>query len=194
MTVSHMSAAPRFQHRDIRIVLPIKASPEAVYSCLTSARQLCSWWLERAETETRNGGRLRMVWPAYPAERSREARGLFVDLEPGRKAAWMWAPGSRSPGVPPLNTFFIEPRRGGCMVTLLHAGFLATPTGAKRMRRWMERWEDCLAKLALYLESGKTCKGDVISLDELSLLRKAPRRPGVMLASRAPAKRVAAHA
>ena len=163
--------SPRF--RDIRLCVPVRASPERVYGALTSARELCAWWLDRAETHARNLGKLRMVWPSSGnGSCLRECRGVFVDLEPARKVAWLWGEGSRRPGVPPLNTFFIESRRGGCDVTLVHAGFKDTPYGAKRVAAWQERWEDCLSKLSLYLESGRICKHDRISLTELALLRR----------------------
>ncbi len=176
-------SAPRFKHCDIRIGVDLAAPPERVFSCLTSARELCAWWLERAETEARNAGRLRMVWPSASASPLREARGQFVDLEPGRKAAWLWGSSKPATAAPPLVNFFLEGQgRGRCRVTLLHAGFSAAASQRRHLGLWRQHWEDCLAKLSLYLEAGKICKGDHLSLAELSMLQKAdgarkPRAP-----------------
>lgn len=167
---------PRFRHRDIRLSTCVKAKPERVWRCLTSARELCSWWTERAETDASNGGKLRLVWPATPSEPQREARGAFVDLDPGRKVAWLWKAPAR--GVPPLVTFFIEPRRGGSTVTILHAGFSSSEAFDSRFAAWRGLWEDCLAKLQLYLETGRAMKTEPAPVGELDRLR---RRPGVLL-------------
>ncbi|MBI4424569.1 MAG: SRPBCC domain-containing protein [Elusimicrobia bacterium] len=161
---------PSFKHRDIRLSASVKAQPEHVFKSLTSARELCAWWTDRAETDARNGGRLRLVWPATAEEPAREARGLFVDLEAGQKAAWLWSPAGR--GVPPLVTFFIERRRGGASVTLQHAGFSAAAACDRRYGDWSRFWEDCLAKLALYLDAGKTCKAERLALRDVDRLRR----------------------
>jgi len=137
---SRVPARSRSRTRDLRLSVRIKAKPVEVYRVLTSARELCRWWLTGAETDARNSGRLRMVWPKRPGCRSfsGEREGCFVDLEAGRKVAWLWRTGSRKNGVPPLCSFFILPQRRGCEVTLLHAGFPAPdgrgtrPTPASR--------------------------------------------------------------
>lgn len=172
---------PRFRHRDIRLSVAVKAKPERVWKCLTSARELCAWWTERAETDARNGGRLRLVWPAFGEESAREARGAFVDLDPGRKVAWLWAAPAR--GVPPLVNLFIEPRRGGCTVTALHAGFSTAEAFDSRYQTWRALWEDCLAKLALYTETGRSIKAEPAALVDLEKLRRGrtAARPGVLL-------------
>lgn len=162
--------------KDIRLSACLKAKPEAVYRALTSARELCVWWLDRAETDARNTGHLRMVWSAPHHGDGNEVRGVFVDLDPGKKVAWLWDGRSRGKGVPALISFFIEKRSRGSEVTLVHAGFSASSSRAKVFDRYLEGWEDCLAKLKLYLEEGKTCKGDPLTFADLELLRKAGRR------------------
>ncbi len=155
---------------DIRIATPIKAKPEQVFRALTSARELCAWWLERAETESRNMGRFRMVWPPGRARTLPETRGVFVDLEPGSKVAWIIDDRTRPAGLPALVSFFIEKRGRGSRLTLVHAGFSAAKSQRRLIEKTKEKWEDCLAKLKLYLESGKTCKTDRLSLPEADLL------------------------
>lgn len=152
-------AMPR-RRTDIRLNVAIKAEPAEVYRALTSARELCVWWLDRAETDARNMGRWRMEWPAKTDGGRREAAGVFVDLEPGRKVAFIEEERTLPKGLPPLATFFIEKRPRGCEVTLVHAGFTAPAVEAK----WRARWEDCLAKLKSYLETGRGRKDQTLTL------------------------------
>lgn len=171
-----MSRAP-VRTSDIRITTAVRAKPEQIYRALTSARELCVWWLDRAETEARNMGRFRMVWAAPSGKGGRaEAAGVFVDLERGRKVAWVWDRPSRPRGVPPLISFHIEPKTRGSEVTLVHSGFSAAPSSAKLLTSYREAWEDCVAKLKLYLEAGKTCKPDRLTLADVELLRRAEKR------------------
>lgn len=160
--------------RDIRYEVPLRAAPERVYAALTSARELTRWWLAGAETDARNSGRLRMVWPKSRApEGFGEREGFFVDLEPGRKVAWMWKPLRGEKDVPPLSSFFINPRLKNCEVSLLHAGFPASADGL--YDRYARGWEDCVAKLKLYIETGKTCKEDVLDLETARILSRRKR-------------------
>lgn len=154
--------------RDIRFSVRIKARPEQVYRALTSARELCRWWLEGAETDARNGGRFRMVWPrlkaegvVFPAALS-ESEGIFVDLEPARKVAWIRAR-PRLRGGPPLVSFFILPQGRGAEVTLIQAGFPAN-RGQAAYDGCARGWADALAKLKRFLETGRAAKTEVLSL------------------------------
>lgn len=178
-----VSRRPRSKTRDLRYAIFIRASPERVYRALTSATELCRWWLQGAETDARSTGRFRMVWPRLkrPGASNGHARfpdcvalgdveGHFVDLEPGRKVAWLWSLPRRS-SLPPLSSFFIERKGRGSVVTLLHAGFSSRPAADRVWRGSAEGWEDCLAKLKLYLETGRTCKTEALTLS-----RKVRRR------------------
>jgi uncharacterized protein YndB with AHSA1/START domain len=185
------SRRPRSRTRDLRFHLRINAKPEAVYRALTSATELCRWWLQGAETDARSAGRFRMIWPKVRSENGdngngRAARpfpphaalgdseGFFVDLEPGRKVAWMWKPQRRS-AVPPLSSFFIIPSGRGSEVTLVHGGFPSRPTVDKCYVGAAQGWEDCLAKLKLYLETGKTFKSQVLTFDAVKSLARSGR-------------------
>ena len=179
---------PRGKTRDLRFTLRIKAKPEQIYRALTSATELCRWWLQGAETDARNVGRFRMVWPRVKSGGSEEgaarafppngvamgdSEGYFVDLEPGRKVAWMWKLPRRCQ-YPALSSFFILPVRSGSEVTLLHAGFSSKPIADKAFVGCAAGWEDCLAKLKVYLETGRTCKSQALSFKGMKPLL-APR-------------------
>lgn len=169
-----MPASNPKKTRDIRLGVVIKAKPEQVYKALTSARELCRWWLSGAETDARSSGRVRLVWPALksaaggrafpPHAAFGEIEGHFVDLEPGRKVAWLWRLPRRKTLFPPLSSFFILPKGRGSAVCLLHAGFSASPSADRFYDGCSQGWEDCLAKLRLYLESGRTAKTQVLTL------------------------------
>jgi uncharacterized protein YndB with AHSA1/START domain len=174
------SADPhRLSTRDIRLAATIRAKPELVYRSLTSARELTRWWLLGAETDARNAGRLRMIWPRVRGSNGDgpglgERVGVFVDLEPARKVAWLWKPARGEKGVPALTSIFVLPARGGSEVTWLHSGF---PAGAEDLyRRYARAWEDGLAKLKLYLETGRTCKLESLDLEAVRILTARKRK------------------
>lgn len=164
--------------RDLRFSVRVRAEPEAVYRALTSARALTRWWLVGAETDARNAGRVRMVWPRVRDHGGGvkggfgEREGIFVDLQPGRKVAWLWKPARGEKRVPPLTSVFIDPRRGGCEVTFLHAGFPSGPSADGVYRGYACGWQDGLAKLKLYLETGRTCKHELVDLKAVRILMR----------------------
>ncbi|MBI4370907.1 MAG: SRPBCC domain-containing protein [Elusimicrobia bacterium] len=176
MPAAPRRSRPRFKTRDVRLSARLRAKPEAVYRALTSARELTRWWLLGAETDARGGGRVRMVWPRLRGRDGLkgfgEREGFFVDLEPGRKVAWLWRPVRGEQGVPPLASVFLLPKGRGCEVTLVHAGFPADPAadGAYRSCAWA--WEDGLAKLKLYLETGRTCRAEALDMEAARLLTR----------------------
>ncbi len=164
----------RFHTRDIRLTARIAAAPELVYRSLTSARELTRWWLQGAETAALNGGQIRMVWPQLQVPNGvfsfKERKGVFVDLEPARKVAWLWEPLRGEKEAPSLTSIFILPARGGSDVTLIQAGF---PVGARAdalYERYARAWEDGLAKLKLYLETGRACKLQFLDLEAARIL------------------------
>ncbi len=172
---------PRLKTRDVRFAVKLRAEPWAVYQSLTSARELTRWWLLGAETDARNAGRVRMVWPRVrgsDGERCEglgEREGVFVDLEPGKKVAWLFKPARGDRRAPPLVSVFIDKRRGGCEVTLLHSGFKSSPSYDELYRGYSRAWEDGLAKLKLYLETGRTCKMECMDLEAARILTRARR-------------------
>jgi len=177
-------AAPRVSSktRDLRISLKIRAKPEQLYRALTSATELCRWWLQGAETDARSAGRFRMIWPkvlhrnggrAFPPDVAvGESEGAFVDLDPGRKVAWMWKFPRKNRVIPPLVNFFIQKGPRSCEVTVHQGGFSAAPEAQKYYEGCAEGWEDCLAKLKLYLETGRTCKAQPMSFRKLRAFRR----------------------
>ncbi|MCM2303283.1 MAG: SRPBCC domain-containing protein [Elusimicrobia bacterium] len=173
---------PRLSTRDIRLAATIRAKPELVYRSLTSARELTRWWVLGAETDARNAGRLRMIWPVRRAKDGvrcpgfGERVGVFVDLEPARKVAWLWKPARGEKGVPALASIFILPARGGkSEVTLLHSGFPSAASADAVYGRYARAWEDGLAKLKLYLEKGRTCKLECLDLEAVRILTARTR-------------------
>jgi uncharacterized protein YndB with AHSA1/START domain len=155
----------------------MRANPAEAYRALTSARELCVWLADRAETDARSMGRMRIVWPKNEWLGETEAAGVFVDLEKARKVAWLWGDKTRPEDVPPLVTVFIEerPRKLGSTLTLVHAGFPGSASKRALVERYLARWEDFLAKLRLYLDAGKTCKNDRLTLSDLPMLLKRGR-------------------
>lgn len=172
----------RLSTRDIRLAATIRAKPELVYRSLTSARELTRWWLLGAETDARNAGRLRMIWPrssgkaGAPAPGFGEREGVFVDLEPARKVAWLWKPARGEKAAPALTSIFVLPAKGGSEVTWLQSGFPSAAKADPLYARYARGWEDGLAKLKLYLETGRTCKLESIDLEAVRILTARKRK------------------
>ena len=175
------SRRPLSKTRDIRFAVKLRAKPTAVYQALTSARELTRWWLLGAETDARNAGRVRMVWPRVRRGDGRRPRGLgeregmFVDLEPGRKVAWLFNPAPGERRAPPLVSVFLGGRGSSCEVTLLHAGFPSAPSSDRLYEGYARAWEDGLAKLKLYLETGRTCKMETVDLEAVRIMTRRRR-------------------
>lgn len=143
--------------RDLRLTREVGLPPEKVYELLTRAEALRSWWLAEARTDPRNLGRFRLRWPAplaaaggaraaSPSGWLKEGRGTFVDLEPGRKVAWVWDSKGLPRGLPALTSVFLEPTPGGTRVTVLHAGFPAS--AGRLMEACRGLWSGLLDRLA----------------------------------------------
>lgn len=169
----------RLKTRDVRFAVKLRAEPAAVYQALTSARELTRWWLLGAETDARNAGRVRMVWPRVRCSDGTrcaglgEREGVFVDLEPAHKVAWLFKPVRGDRRAPPLVSVFIDKRRGGCEVTLLHAGFKSAPSYDELYHGYARAWEDGLAKLKLYLETGRSCKMETVDFEAVRILTRS---------------------
>jgi hypothetical protein len=99
-----------------------------------------------------------------------EREGVFVDLEAGKKVAWLFKSVRGDRRAPPLVTVFIGRRRGLSEVTLLHAGFGSGPSYDELYQGYARAWEDGLAKLKLYLETGRTAKMECIDLEMARIL------------------------
>lgn len=170
--------------RDIRLSVTIKASPRKVYGALTSARALCRWWLEGAETDAKNMGRFRLVWPKiktsdgnvqrlFPPHAAKgEVRGVFTDLEEGKKISWILDVSPKWK-YPPLSSFFIEARGRSSEVTVIQSGFPTRPGAEKHFIGARLGWEDCLCKLKLYLETGKSFKHQALNFKSLKTLAQS---------------------
>lgn len=99
-----------------------------------------------------------MAWPSdetglYP-QKLGETRGVYVDLEPGRKVAWVWEE-TAGQGVPRLVSIFILPCGKDSEVCVQHCGFGAGPDARLLYHGFREGWEDALARLKTHLEAGK---------------------------------------
>ena len=60
-------------------------------------------------------------------------------------------------------------------MSLVHAGFSSRPAVDRAYAGFAQGWEDALAKLKLYLETGKTCKNTLINFKEMRALLKAAK-------------------
>ncbi len=142
--------------RDIRADVTVKAAPERVWRALTSSRELGRWWGCSAIADPRNGGEVKLRWSGPASDSYPQGlgalEGIFVDLEPGRKVAWIWKLPADLGDVPPLSSVFLTPIKGGCEVTALHSGFEAGAADNHR-EAFARGWAGALRRLRSYLET-----------------------------------------
>ncbi|MFA6093587.1 MAG: SRPBCC domain-containing protein [Elusimicrobiota bacterium] len=141
--------------KDIRVSVRLRCSPEQAYEALTSERGLLLCGLSRAKTDARSRGRFRMVWPRNAVHGDLEASGVFVDLDPGNKAAWLFDE-KRSfgkVGMPALVNIFIEPCGRGARATLVHPGFPAGEDAGQAAFRSL--WTELLDGLRSRFSGGR---------------------------------------
>jgi uncharacterized protein YndB with AHSA1/START domain len=130
----------------------IRATPEKLWSALTTAEFIGQYWLGiRVEAEWKAGGAWRLC---FPDGRIADA-GEIVEFDPPRRLAirWRneWKPEFRAEGWS-LCTMDIEPADGGAVkltvthsIDRQHSGFIAAVSGG---------WPQILSNLKSLLETG----------------------------------------
>lgn len=81
-----------------------------------------------------------------------EVRGVFVDLQPGRKVAWLWEAQAPGPGTPRLVSFFILPSGRSSEVSIQHCGFEPGPGAEPLFKGFKAGWTDALSRLKRHVE------------------------------------------
>lgn len=96
--------------RDVHLAVWIVAPPAKVYRALTGGKELARWFVAKAESDARPGGRLALTWKGIGTGEYR-----FLKLVAGREVAFSWEKGCRI-------AFRLSHQRGGTFVRLtLHA-------------------------------------------------------------------------
>lgn len=137
-------ALPDRIERTLRLAHP----PARVWSALTTAEGLGTWFGNRAEVDLRVGGRIKLVWD------SGDTALLVVErVEPEQVFAYTW----RISGLPetdPRRTyveFTLTPDGAGTTLTMVESGFAQAPDSSGRTDN-IGGWTNELGELVAYLD------------------------------------------
>ncbi len=126
----------------------IDAPPAVVWSIVTEAQHLASWFSDEAEIDLRSGGRILLTWRGHGTY-----EGRVETVDPPRLFAFRWQTreGDFSEGNSTLVVMTIEADGTGTRLRVIESGFAALP------------WPDDAR--ARY--SDENAKGWLAELDEL---------------------------
>lgn len=106
--------------REVRRTFFLRASAKEAFRAISTPEGLERWMVERAELPLRKGAQYTLVFQGGWTH-----QGKVLDVRPGKKLvlAWAWK------GVPlkgTILTLSVTPKRGGSLLTFVHAGFPKT--------------------------------------------------------------------
>jgi len=104
-----------FTSADLRASVVIDASPDAVFDSMTRSEPFQRWFGAKVDIEPRLGGRFAMG--GFELD---PGGAKFVEFEPGRKAALLFAADGET------TTWELEDSDGKTRLTIVHSGFDAT--------------------------------------------------------------------
>jgi uncharacterized protein YndB with AHSA1/START domain len=143
--------------RAVREEIAIAAPPEAVWRALTEAEELTNWFPTQAGVEPGEGGKIWLAWEEQfrwdlnieAWESGRHLRTTYTQEAPR-------APDEASEtATRPLKIamdFYLEPRRGGTIVRVVHSGFGPEATWDNEYYGVLRGWRYELRSLQHYLE------------------------------------------
>ena len=135
----------------IERTLELSHPPERVWTALTTAEGLGTWFGNRAEVDLRVGGEARLTWT------SGDKVTLTIErVDPPRVFAYTW-PIQGLADDDPRRTyveFTLEPRGGGTTLTMVESGFAQMPGDGHKaaFSGNTEGWTSELGELVAYLD------------------------------------------
>lgn len=136
----------------IERTLQLTHPPERVWTALTTAEGLGTWFGQRAEIDLRVGGQAKLSWD------SGDTATLTIErLEPPRVFGYTW-PVYGLPDGDPRRTyveFTLEPTGTGTTLTMVETGFAQLPDTGEHKVAYAgntEGWTNELGELVAYLD------------------------------------------
>lgn len=129
----------------------ISAPVRRVFEMLTTARGWDGWFTRGTSLEARPGGRLRLRWKNFGAERVTASDGgpVLEILEPHR-FAFQWSPR----GLRTKVTFDLEECGSGTLLQVTESGYPLNRRGVETLAWCAAGWGEALTLLKFYLEHG----------------------------------------
>ena len=142
--------------------IEIQAPPERVWSALTNATDLGTWFQVTIEGEITAGAELWMT-TTHPQHAGQRFLVRIVEMTPPQRLVWRWHPGEVDPAIDysqqPLTTvtFTLEPWGPGTRLSVAETGFdeISLARRAKVYGDNSQGWTEVLVWLQSYVEAAR---------------------------------------
>ena len=140
-----MTDIPDRIEREMMLPVPI----ERAWAALTEPAEIAKWFGSGAEMDRRPGG------DAVFTFGDERCTAIVEAVEPMRRFAYWWQPGSSNPGPVPVDNrtlvdFTLEPVEGGTRLRLVESGFASIPN-PEAFGMNSNGWDEELGELKAYL-------------------------------------------
>jgi uncharacterized protein YndB with AHSA1/START domain len=130
--------------------ISIEASSEQVFNALVDANGLTRWFLSKAESEAKAGGKFKYSWEFNDAEQNGSQEGAYSEVIPNKKVSYPWQAGE----LPTTVTFTLSDSGDQTTVHLEHVGF-GTGENSEQLKEMHDGpWSFYMTNLKSYLENG----------------------------------------
>lgn len=137
----------------------IKASPEKVYSTLTTAEGWNAWFTDHTvlHLDESGAGKIILSWSNYGLKQEDiEDGGNILAAVPNKLFSFQWSPGKTQTTV----KFELQDFREGTLLLVEDAGYSNSLEDLSVCIGCAVGWGEALALLKIYLEYGIVCKED----------------------------------
>jgi uncharacterized protein YndB with AHSA1/START domain len=139
--------------------IELEAPPERVWSALTRAQELGSWFQVTIEGNLAPDTEVWMT-SVHPQHAGQRFRVRIVEMIPPRRFVWEWHPGEADPAVDYEHeprtrvTFTLEPTARGTRLSLSETGFdaISLARRAKVLQDNSQGWAEVLTWFQTYVE------------------------------------------
>ncbi len=143
------------EHGSIERELHIDASPEVVFTVISSPEYIKQWWDSDADLDPRAGAVGTLTWHDSDSDRVERTEITVVECDPPRTFSfrWVYAGGEvAAPGNSLLVTFDLEPSGAGTTLRFVETGFRVRGWEAavleQQYQEHVSGWDTFLPRLA----------------------------------------------
>ena len=129
-----------------------KTQPEMLFDQWTHTDQLQQWWAQKADVESRHGGRYHLAWPSQDWH----LRGRITRYEPPTHLdfTWRWDHEPDDPDRSVCLSFTPTPD-GGTRLHLVHGPYGDSAAEQARRREHLDGWTHFIPRLREHLATGQ---------------------------------------
>ena len=138
--------------------ISINASSEQVFNALVDADRLTRWFLSKAESDARVGGKFKYGWEFNNADQNGSQEGAYSEVVANKKVSYPWLAGE----IPTTVTFTISDSGDQTTVHLEHTGFGDGENSDQLTEMHDGPWSFYMVNLKSYLENGDDQRAEQI--------------------------------